>query len=105
MAKTVLNLQDSFLNQVRKDGTEVKVVMLDGSVLTGKVKGFDNFTVIINSEGKQYLLYKHAVSQIVTSKNTRDHYVKESNSTNKKTAFNPIDLSRAHVSNKQKKKD
>lgn len=105
MAKTVLNLQDSFLNQVRKDGIDVKVVMLDGSVLIGKVKGFDNFTVIISSEGKQYLLYKHAVSQIVASKNARDIYPKDTNSANRKTAFNPIDISRAQVVNKQKKKD
>ena len=104
MAKTVLNLQDSFLNQVRKDGTEVKIVMLDGSVLEGFVKGFDNFTVILSSEGKQYLLYKHAVSQVVSSKNARTPQSTPV-TTKKRAAFNPIDLSQAHQNDKKKQGD
>ncbi len=104
MTKTVLNLQDSFLNQVRKDGTEVKIVMLDGSVLEGHVKGFDNFTVILSSEGKQYLLYKHAVSQVVTSKNSRTlQSVAAGNK--KKAAFNPLNISQVQENEKKRKGD
>ncbi len=100
MTKTVLNLQDSFLNQVRKDGSKVKVTMLDGSSLTGHVRGFDNFTLILNSEGKQYLLYKHAVSQVVASKNNRNAQPRNNqDSGKKKSAFNPIDLSKVNVEN------
>lgn len=68
MTKVSVNLQDSFLNQVRKDNAEIKIIMLDGSVLTGFVKGFDNFTIILNSKNSQHLIYKHAVSQLISRK-------------------------------------
>ena len=97
MSKTVLNLQDSFLNQVRKEGTEVKVAMLDGTSLAGYVKGFDNFTVIIQSQGRQHMLYKHAISQVVSGKNNRPQQNSSSNTTRKKSAFNPLDLSQVKV--------
>jgi len=63
-----MNLQDSYLNQVRKDGGEVKIVMLDGSELAGLVRGFDNFTVVLQCQGEQHLIYKHAVAHIVSKK-------------------------------------
>lgn len=66
MGKTSVNLQDSFLNQVRKDNSEVKIVMVDGSYLSGFVRGFDNFTIILNSKGSQHLIYKHAVAQLIS---------------------------------------
>jgi host factor-I protein len=66
MAKPTTNLQDSFLNQVRKDNAEVKVALIDGTMLRGTVRGFDNFTVVLQVGGMQHLLYKHAISQIVS---------------------------------------
>ena len=93
MTKTVLNLQDSFLNQVRKDGAEVTVVMLDGTLLDGLVKGFDNFTLILYSQGRQHLLYKHAISHISASKNHRNANNNSTTLNKKKSAFNPIDFS------------
>lgn len=65
MAKSTMNLQDSFLNQVRKDNLEITIVMLDGLTLKGHVRGFDNFTVILNADDRQHLLYKHAIAQII----------------------------------------
>jgi host factor-I protein len=65
MARTTMNLQDGFLNQVRKENTEIKMVLLDGSELVGHVRGFDNFTVIVASQATQHLIYKHAIAQIV----------------------------------------
>ena len=66
MGKASVNLQDSFLNQVRKENTEVKIVLIDGSILTGTVRGFDNFTIVLNAKGSQHLIYKHAVSQLIS---------------------------------------
>jgi host factor-I protein len=57
-------LQDSFLNQVRKENVPVVIYLVNGYQLRGAVKGFDNFTVIIEHEGKQQLVYKHAISTI-----------------------------------------
>ena len=60
--KTSINIQDQFLNQCRKDNTHVTVFLLNGFQLRGQIKSFDNFTVLFESEGKQQLVYKHAIS-------------------------------------------
>jgi host factor-I protein len=62
--KTNINLQDVFLNQVRKEHVNVTVYLTNGFQLKGVVKGFDNFTVVLESEGRQQLVYKHAISTI-----------------------------------------
>lgn len=67
-AKGAVNLQDYFLNQVRKEGILTTVYLVNGFQLRGIVKGFDSFTVVIDSEGKQMLIYKHAISTITPSK-------------------------------------
>ena len=66
--KTATNLQDVFLNQVRKDKTPVTIILVNGFQFKGTVKGFDNYVVIIDCEGKQNLVYKHAISTIVPLK-------------------------------------
>ncbi len=60
----ILNLQDVFLNQVRKDRTPITIYLTNGFQFKGSVKGFDNYTVILESDGKQNLVYKHAISTI-----------------------------------------
>jgi host factor-I protein len=67
--KQTINIQDQFLNQLRKDGTYVTVFLLNGFQLRGLVKGFDNFTVLLETEGKQQLIYKHAISTFSPQKN------------------------------------
>lgn len=67
-AKTPVNLQDGFLNQLRKDGILTTVYLINGFQLKGVVKGFDNFTVVLESDGKQMLIYKHAMSTITPLK-------------------------------------
>lgn len=59
-----INLQDSFLNQVRKDNISVTIYLINGFQLKGNVRGFDNFTVILEFDGKQQMVYKHAISTI-----------------------------------------
>lgn len=61
----MINLQDVFLNQVRKDKTMVTIYLTNGFQFKGAVKGFDNFTVVLESDGKQNLVYKHAISTII----------------------------------------
>jgi len=62
--KSNINLQDVFLNQVRKEHLPVTIYLTNGFQLKGMVKGFDNFTVVLDTEGKQQLVYKHAISTI-----------------------------------------
>jgi len=61
----LLNLQDSFLNGTRRDKTLVTVFLVNGFQLRGIVRGFDSFVVVLDSEGKQQMIYKHAISTIV----------------------------------------
>lgn len=63
--KNQFNLQDSFLNQVRRDNISVTIYLVNGFQLKGLVKGFDNFTIILDSEGRQQMVYKHAISTII----------------------------------------
>ncbi|CRK80370.1 RNA chaperone Hfq [Neobacillus massiliamazoniensis] len=67
--KTTVNIQDQFLNQCRKDNINVTVFLLNGFQLRGQIKGFDNFTVLFESEGKQQLVYKHAISTFAPQRN------------------------------------
>ncbi|HJV15897.1 MAG TPA: RNA chaperone Hfq [Bacillales bacterium] len=69
--KTTINIQDQFLNQLRKDGTNVTVFLLNGFQIRGQIKGFDNFTVLFESEGKQQLVFKHAISTFAPQKNVQ----------------------------------
>lgn len=62
------NLQDIFLNQVRREKQVVTMFLMNGFQMHGTVKGFDGFTVILDSDGKQQLIYKHAISTIVPPK-------------------------------------
>ena len=67
MQKT-MNLQDAFLNQARKERLNVTMFLMNGFQLHGVVKAFDGFTVVLDSEGKQQLIYKHAISTVVPPK-------------------------------------
>ncbi len=69
MTGKAINLQDSILNQVRKENIQVSIHLVNGFQLKGMVKGFDNFTVILDSMGRQQLVYKHAISTITLSRN------------------------------------
>ncbi|MCR4400328.1 MAG: RNA chaperone Hfq [Syntrophomonadaceae bacterium] len=64
MSKNQLNLQDAFLNQLRKERVPLTMYLVNGFQIKGIVKGFDNFTVIIELEGRQQMVYKHAISTI-----------------------------------------
>lgn len=68
MTKPQLNLQDSFLNQIRKENIPVTIYLVNGFQLKGLVRGFDNFTVILEYESKQQMVYKHAISTITPFK-------------------------------------
>lgn len=69
MTKTQVNLQDGFLNLLRKENIPVTIYLVNGYQLKGLVKGFDNFTVVLENEGKQQLVYKHALSTIMPMRN------------------------------------
>lgn len=63
-----LNLQDVFLNQARREKITVTIYLTNGFQFKGIVRGFDSFTVILDCEGKQNLVYKHAISTIIPTR-------------------------------------
>ena len=63
-----MNLQDLFLNQARREKLAVTIFLTNGFQFKGTVKGFDSYVVILDSEGKQQLVYKHAISTIIPVK-------------------------------------
>lgn len=63
-----LNLQDVFLNQARKERLAVTIFLMNGYQFKGMVKSFDSYIVILDCEGKQYVVYKHAISTIVPAR-------------------------------------
>lgn len=68
MSKSV-NIQDQYLNQLRKNRDLVTVFLTNGFQLRGTIKAFDNFTVLFESDGKEQLIYKHAISTFAPSTN------------------------------------
>jgi host factor-I protein len=67
MGKSQVNLQDIFLNQMRKEKISVTMYLVNGARLTGTIKGFDNFVILLKQENQQ-LVYKHAISTIIPDK-------------------------------------
>lgn len=67
MQKTA-NYQDAFLSAARRAGATVTVFLMNGFQMKGIIKGFDSFVVMVESEGKQQMIYKHAISTMVPPK-------------------------------------
>ena len=60
-----VNFQDVFLNAVRKEKVDVTVYLTNGFQFNGQVRSFDNFTIMLEVNGKEQLVFKHAVSTII----------------------------------------
>ncbi len=72
-----LNLQDVFLNQARKEKVPVTMYLTNGFQFKGIVRGFDSFTVILDCDGRQNLVYKHAISTVTPSRHIRTLEIEE----------------------------
>ncbi len=62
------NIQDVFLNHVRREKLTVTVRMMDGSELEGRIKNFDRFAVVLDHAGADHMIFKHAIAAIKTPK-------------------------------------
>lgn len=61
----IINLQDTFLTRARRLKSSVTVFLMNGYQLRGFITGFDSFVVVLMTEGKQQIIYKHAISTII----------------------------------------
>lgn len=72
MEKQPHNIQDVFLNRLRREKLPVTVFLVSGVKLTGRIKSFDKYAVILESAQRDQLIFKHAISTVVTSKSAPD---------------------------------
>lgn len=66
------NIQDAFLNTVRREKTSVVIYLLNGAKLTGRIRSFDKFSVLLESGSQEQLIFKHAISTISQSRKSPD---------------------------------
>ncbi len=62
------NIQDAFLNQARRDRAQVTILLTSGAKLTGRIKSFDKYSLVLESDAQEQLLFKHAISSVVMSR-------------------------------------
>ena len=67
---TAQNIQDAFLNSARREKVTVVIHLLQGSTLTGRIKSFDKFSVMLDVGGQDVLIFKHAISTISQERKT-----------------------------------
>jgi host factor-I protein len=67
-SKPAQNIQDSFLNSARKDRVPLTIYLLSGVKLTGRIRSFDKYSVVLESNQQEQLIFKHAISTIVLSR-------------------------------------
>ena len=72
MGKNSAELQDIILNSVRKNRIPVTMPLTNGVPLKGIIRGFDSFVVLLESDGKQQMIYKHAISTVTPSRPVQD---------------------------------
>jgi host factor-I protein len=66
--KPAQNIQDTFLNSARKDKAPITVYLLSGVKLTGRIRSFDKYSVVLESNNQEQLIFKHAISTVVLGK-------------------------------------
>lgn len=67
-AKPIINLQENFLNQARKENVPVTIHLMNGFQIKGMIRGFDQFTIVVDSMGRQQMVFKHAISTVTPAK-------------------------------------
>jgi host factor-I protein len=66
--KPAQNIQDTFLNTVRKDKTSITIYLVSGVKLTGKIRSFDKYSVLLENNSQEQLIFKHAISTVVSNR-------------------------------------
>src|ERR1700761_7339926 len=72
-SKPAQNIQDTFLNTVRKDKSSVTIYLVSGVKLTGKIRSFDKYSVLLENNAQEQLIFKHAISTVVSMRGGAPH--------------------------------
>ena len=74
MEKPAQNIQDSFLNNARKDKSNITIYLLSGVKLTGRIRSFDKYSVVLETNNQEQLIFKHAISTVVMARGAHMAY-------------------------------
>jgi host factor-I protein len=86
MDKPAQNIQDSFLNNARKEKGLVTIYLLSGVKLSGRIKSFDKYSLVLETSNQEQLIFKHAISTVVTTRAIQQHAVSPHGLNNQGTA-------------------
>ena len=75
MEKLAQNIQEAFLNNARKDKVFLTIYLMSGVKLSGRIKSFDKYSVVLETNNQEQLIFKHAISTVVVSKPAHSHPV------------------------------
>ena len=67
------NIQDTFLNNARKERNSITIYLMSGVKLTGRIRSFDKYSVVLETSNQEQLIFKHAISTVVTQKSTHSY--------------------------------
>ena len=73
MDKPAQNIQDAFLNNARKEKSVITIYLLSGVKLSGRIKSFDKYSLVVETNNQEQLIFKHAVSTLVTLKSSHSY--------------------------------
>jgi host factor-I protein len=73
MEKPAQNIQDSFLNNARKDKVVLTIYLMSGVKLSGRIKSFDKYSLVLETNNQEQLIFKHAISTVVTQKSAHPY--------------------------------
>src|SRR5206468_5706944 len=73
MEKPAQNIQDSFLNNARKEKSVITIYLLSGVKLSGRIKSFDKYSLVLETNNEEQLIFKHAVSTVVTLESSHSY--------------------------------
>jgi host factor-I protein len=73
MDKPAQNIQDSFLNNARKEKGVITIYLLSGVKLSGRIKSFDKYSLVLETNNQEQLIFKHAISTVVTMRPVTHH--------------------------------
>jgi host factor-I protein len=71
--KPAQNIQDTFLNTARKERTSITIYLLSGVKLTGRIRSFDKYSVVLETNNQEQLIFKHAISTVAMGKSLHSH--------------------------------
>lgn len=68
MDKPLQNIQDAFLNHVRKERLIISILLMGGAKIAGRIKSFDKYAIVLESNGQEQLIFKHAICSVAASR-------------------------------------